>query len=388
MKKRWIALALGAAVAAGAGLHRGQRFPFLAPPLTIHSGGRVEKLTLSPDGRLLADDTPLGQVLLYDTATGQQRYAFAVRTDRMVFSPDGRRLLTQNMRASPTNPNGTIQVWDTATGAQLSRFVAPVGTGAAPDIAALSRDLRWAVVRAPGRCTVYDIATGNIVKALLLPAGKSQVALSPDHGLLATGGGGAAGKLQVWGTKTWQPLLPVGTQVSGISGIRFSPDGSRLALGSPAGLAWRDTHTWKQTGRFPLPSPGGLSRAFFYFSSDSRSLLVSQTDPTDVLHQVDCATGRETLTVAGQLLQHVSLTGDRGAACIMPGKYQYILFRDTYCVWDTARRRVLYQVPVPPSSNSSLMGDFQPHSADLSADGHVFTAGGCDDGVIRIWRLP
>lgn len=114
---------------------------------------------------------------------------------------------------------------------------------------------------------------------------------------------------------------------------------------------------------------------------------MSQTDPTDVLHQVDCATGRETLTVPGQLLQHVSLTDNRGAACIMPGKYQYILFRDTYCVWDTARRRMLYQVAVPPSPNSSLMGDFQPHSADLSADGHVFAAGGCDDGLIRVWRL-
>lgn len=145
----------------------------------------------------------------------------------MVFSPDGRRLLTQNMRASPINPNGAVQVWDTATGVQLSRFVAPPGqvAGMGPDIAAFSRDLRWAFVRSLGRCTVYDTATGGIVKVLPLLAGKSQVALSSDHSLLAIGGDGAAGRLQIWDTKTWRPIQAVGSQFSDVSGIRFSPMG-------------------------------------------------------------------------------------------------------------------------------------------------------------------
>lgn len=78
MKKRWIAVGLGVVAAAVAGLYR-HHLPAVPAPLTIQSGGRVEKLTLSSDGRLLADDCPAGQVKLYDTVTGQQRYAFAVR---------------------------------------------------------------------------------------------------------------------------------------------------------------------------------------------------------------------------------------------------------------------------------------------------------------------
>jgi len=388
MKKRWIALALGAAiVAVGAALLQGPHFPALPPPLTIHSGGRVEKLTLSPDGRLLADDAPSGQVLLYDTGTGQQKYALAVRTDRMVFSPDGRRLLTENMRASSTNPNGSVQVWDTATGAQISRFVPPAGPGGAPDIPAISRDLRWAVVRGGAGYMVYDMAAGIVIKALPLPSGRAQAVFSPDGSLLAVSSG-AAEALQVWDTKTWRPIRAMGGPISGVTGIRFSEDGTRLALGSKAGLAWWDTRTWKLGGQFAFPTPYGLSRGYFYFSPDGRSLLVSEVEPAIGVHQVDCGTGRETLRVPYQRLKHMSRTGSRDAASVSPGKFQYLFYRDTYCIWDTARKKPLYQVTIPPAANSSVTGDFQFHSTDLSADGHVFAVGGSDDGIIRVWRLP
>lgn len=332
---------------------------------------------LSPDGRLLADAS-LSQVLLYDTVTGAQKYALAVRAYSVRFSPDGGRLLTLN---------GAVQVWDTATGAQVSRFVPP-GQATRPYIAALSRDFRWVVVQGGQRFTVYDIATGGLVKTLLLPALDSQAVFSPDRGLLAISGG-AAGSLQIWDTKTWHPMPAGGKQVTGVTGIRFSPDGARLALGSTAGLAWWNTRTWKPEGRFALPSSGGIRGAQYDFSSNSRSLLVRQTSSPVVLHQVDCATGRETLTVPGQELRHMSLTGNRAEACVVvPGKYQYLLFRTSYAIWDTARRQVLYQITIRPGPNSTLLGDFQPHSTDLSADGHVFAVGGWDDGVIQVWRLP
>jgi len=388
MKKRWIAIGLGAAVAVGAGLYQGQRSPALAPPLTIHSGGRVWKLALSRDGRLLADNSTTGQVKLYDTATGQQRYAFAVRPAIMFFSPDGRRLLTLSARPSSTNPNGGVQVWDTATGAQVSRFVPPVqATSTWLYVAAPSRDLRWVVVRGGQRCAVYDITTGGLIKTLPLPDPNSQGLFSPDRSLLAIDGG-AAGGLQMWDTKTWRPVHRLGNQVAGVRDIRFSPDGARLALGSKAGLAWWSTLTWKSEGRFSLPSSAGLSRDRYDFSSDSHSLLVSRGSLTSVLHQVDCDTGRETLRVPSQTPRHMSLTGNRGQTSVGLGKYQIMLYRDTYDIWDTARRQILYQITAPPGPNATLRGDFQSHSEDLSADGHVFAVGGFDDGIIRVWRLP
>ena len=397
MKKRWIALALGIAAAAGTGLYQGQRSPALAPPLTIDSGVGAERLALSPDGRLLAEESVQEQVLLYDAVTGEQKCAFGVRTahtGRMIFSQNGRRLLTENTRPSPANPTGAVQVWDTATGAQISRFVPPgQATAMGPDIVTFSPDLRWAVVHGGQRCTVYDIATGGVVRVLpLRPLNSylnSQGAFSPNAGLLAVSG--AAGGLQIWDTKTWQPIhATVGRAFRG-AGIHFSLDGTRLALGSKAGLAWWDTRTWRQEGRFPLRSSRGLSRGShdsYYFSSDSRSLMVNQGDPANVLHQVDCVTGRETLTVPDQELQHISLTGNRGQTWVVPRSYQSLLYRDTYCIWNTARSQVQYQITLPTVSNFYVLGRFQIHSTAFSADGHVFAAGGFDDGIIRVWRLP
>ena len=390
MKKRWSALALGLA-AVGAGLYEGYRPPALPPPLTIHSGSKVWRLALSPDGRLLADAPLRGQVLLYDAVTGVQKCALGVRTSQMIFSPDGSRLLTLSLRPSLTNPNRAVQVWDTATGAQISRFVPPGQTlGTGWGVVTLSPDLRWVVVQGGQRCTVYDIAAGGVVKALPLTAPSSEAAFSPNNGLLAISGG-TAGGLQVWDTKTWHLVHSVGNQAPGVSGIRFSPDGARLVLCDKVGLAWWDTRTWKPEGRFPMPSPSGLSRDCYYFASDGRSLLVSRGSPASVLHQVDCATGRETLTVPRQMLQQMSLTGNRGESRILPGGWQFLPlfpYRDTYCIWNTGQKRILYQIAIPPPANSPPLGDFQVHATDLSADGHVFAVGGFDDGMIRVWQLP
>ena len=366
--------------------------PALSPPLAFQSGGRVEKLTLSPDGRLLADDCPAGQVKLYDTATGQPQYAFAVRTDWMTFSPDGRRLLTVDMRPPPSAPNGVVQTWDTATGAQVSRFVvppAPPGAppAAKPEVASVSPDLRWVVLRVPPHCAVYDLASGRLLKDLPAPAGRYAVAFSPDARRLAVGDERGSGGAQIWDTTTWQPLQALDKNGAGVTGLRFSPNGARLALGSKTGLTWWDTRTGKPEGRFAMSSLYGLHN--FRFSSDSRSLLFNQIDNSpEAMRQVDCDTGREILTAQGQLIQHASSTGNRAESALLGWGFPFLLHRDTFCIWDTGRKQVLYQIKIPPGPNASLMGDFQFHTADLSADGHVFAAGGSDDGVIRVWRLP
>ncbi len=109
--------------------------------------------------------------------------------------------------------------------------------------------------------------------------------------------------------------------------------------------------------------PGHLLHTFW----GSRSLLVSEENPTDVLHQVDCDTGRETLTVPGQRLRHMALTGDRAEALVVPGKHRYFFLRDTYCIWDTTRRKVLCQVTAPLGPNTIWTNDFQVCFEDLSA---------------------
>jgi len=310
----------------------------------------------------------------------------------MTFSPDGGRLLTVDQNRQPSAPRGLVQCWDTATGAQLSRFVvppAPPGSAPAayPDVASVSPDLRWVVVPVPGHCAVYDITSGRLFKALPAPTGRYTVAFSPDARRLAVGDESGIGGVLLWDTTTWQPVRVLDKHGAGVTGIHFSRDGTRLALGSKAGLAWWDTRTWKPGGRFAAPSAYGLHK--FYFTPDGHSLLINQpADSPDAMQQVDCGTGRKTLTASGQILLRASLEGDRAETVILPRSYQFLLFRETYCIWDTDRKQVLYRITVPSDTNSFVTSDFQTHAADLSADGHVFAAGGRTDGTIRVWRLP
>ena len=392
MKKHWAAGILAIAALGGV-LFYGRRGPAVPAPVVFRGLGGVEKIVLSPDGRLLAEDSRQGQVLVYDTEMGTQKFAVPIRTDWIAFSPDGKRLLTVDQQRSTSVTGGIVQVWDTATGAQTARFAAPPappGASAAGQagIAAVSPDLRRVVARAPQRLGVYDIGTGKLVKAFPSAVAHPNSAFSPDGRLFAIGIESGAGSLRVWNTQTWQPVPGLNGLVTKVSGIRFSPDGTRLALGSSDGLTWWDTRTGKQQGQFVLPSPSGLGRGFYRFSSDSRSLLVTGMNPDWMLHEIDCATGRETLTVPRQLIQRTSLAGNRFSTVAEAQPYQVLFFQETYCLWDAGRHKLLRQITIPPRPNSPWTGDFQMHTQDLSDDGHVFAVGGCEDGIIRVWRLP
>lgn len=399
MKKRWIAGVLGVltlAMLTGV-IWVGKRGTYAPPPLTFAVAGGVEKLTLSPDGRALAEGSRPGQVTVFDALTGARRYALAVRASRMIFSPDGRRLLTV-ARGGPPATNGTIQVWDAATGAALSRLVVPVGppgtaSSAQPQVAAFSTDLRRVAVRDPAHCTVYDLATGHQLKALpAAPSGRGDAAFSPDGRVLVVGSDQGPGSLTLWDTQAWRPLPALNGQVGRLQGIRFSPDGARLAFSTAAGLSWWDVPSRKRLGFFAAPKAAGHELGQAQFASDGGSLVFTEVGPTDAVHIFDCATARETMTLPNQAAESTSLSGDRAATVLLPRPSQILFFHETHVILDVDRQREICRIAIPSAPGtatlSTLGGDWQMHSTALSADGHVFAAGGYDDGIIHVWRVP
>jgi WD40 repeat protein len=67
-----------------------------------------------PDGTRLATAGSNGTVRIWDTATGEQLHALASHTGwvrSVAYQPDGTRLAT-------AGDDGTVRIWDTATGKQ------------------------------------------------------------------------------------------------------------------------------------------------------------------------------------------------------------------------------------------------------------------------------
>jgi len=405
MRKRAAAVLGVAAVAVlGAAAWFGRRGTPVPRPLTFTGVGGVERLALAPDGRALAEGSRLGQVTVFDALTGARRYVLAVRASSMIFSPDGRRLLTV-ARGRPSATNGTIQVWDAATGAALSRLVVPVGppgtaSSAQPRVAAFSSDLRRVAVRDPAHCTVYDLATGHQLRVIpAAPSGRGNVAFSRDGNVLAVGSDQGLGGLTLWDTRAWRPLAALGEQVGQISGVRFSPNGARLAFSTAAGLSWWDVPSRKRLGFFAAPKAAGHGLGQARFASDSGSLVFTEMGSTDTVHIVDCTTTRERMTLPNQAAENTplsgestSLSGDRAVTVLRPRPSQILFFHETYAILDIGRQREICRIAVPSAPGtatlSTLGGDWQVHITALSADGHVFAAGGCDDGIIHVWRIP
>jgi WD40 repeat protein len=165
----------------------------------------VHDLAFSPDGTLLATANGDGSILLWDTATGQERNFLGEHTgwaSSVAFSPDGTLLASGGVWSDcdygetcrPEDEHGEIRLWDVEIGEQLALLEGHVGGVQA---IAFGQDGRF-LVSAGDTVLFWDVATGAILAALELPTyGVTDMIFSPDGTLLATSG--YDGAIRLWG---------------------------------------------------------------------------------------------------------------------------------------------------------------------------------------------
>ncbi len=127
--------------------------------------------------------------------------------------------------------DGTVKVWDTATGDLLRTF-------AAEDHAVIAPDGSWvATGDADGPIVVWDVATGAQIKKL---AGHGPLALSPDGATLvgeadpadAVGEQSPEGRTRLWKTSDWSQIGTFEGHRAPLTGVSFSKDAGFLATAS------------------------------------------------------------------------------------------------------------------------------------------------------------
>jgi WD40 repeat protein len=236
-------------------------------------GGTVNALVIAPGGDFIASRGTDGTVCLWDPATGKQRHEFRTPagTTAIGFAPDGRTIALGNA-------DTTIRLCDTATGRELRKLKGHVNGVA---IVAFSPDGKTLASRGRLDNTIrlHDVATGAELR---------QIAIQLKNNAFPAG---------------QAVVVRARTATRSPSGLLFSPDGKQVASvvtglssarGAPSGAAagtltlW-DVTTGKEVRRIELPADTGITG--FAFAPDGRTAATANTDGTVTLWEV--ASGKE-----------------------------------------------------------------------------------------------
>jgi WD40 repeat protein len=197
--------------------------------------GDVRCVAISPDGKRVASGGADGTIRIWDVATGKQLFsldASPAEVDCLTFRPDGRTLIVSSSHTRREKVTGHLIWWDLAKRRPVRRLDFPFCL-----FMRLSPDGKTLVTGSGEQndhhVKIRDPETGKELASLLADEYPGAPAFSPDSKLLAIGGGSRLKwGVRIWDVQTRKQLASYG--VEGVRDLAFSPDGTVLASGHDA----------------------------------------------------------------------------------------------------------------------------------------------------------
>ncbi len=350
-------------------------------------GSSFASMAFSPDGkRLVATVGP--RIMIWDTSTGQElhgKYGHSGAVTSARFLPDSKTVLSYGWE-------GTLQLWDAATGKPLRDW--HLGY----DCFAFSPDGKtWARGSEKGTLSLWDVGQLGPTVAVLGGAGQrggfgggfggmaiSALAFAPDAKTMAVStqfGPFAQGvlsyDLNLVDAVTGKDLHNFARNTRGIVNLVFSPDGTKLLFSESTNpfLGTSELHLWDVAAckELDLPKLPDTAQAQF-FSADSKSFGLSIiVDGTNRLTLWSAETRKPIRDFPMPGYEHFAgLAPDGKVIAMAPSSGGTVRLRDLISGRKLAQleghRGWVYKVA-------------------FAADGK-YAVSGCDDSTALVWDLP
>lgn len=340
----------------------------------------VQAILFTPDGKRIVSCG--GDVRVWDAATGVEIRRWAIASQQVSLSPDGRLLLAggtvldletgaetlkldkpqsrgvlTKTQAVQINDRGFLDRTDLKTGEGLDKLIAPQPHGSFDYCLAASHDTIAAgnTAKLIGR---WDAESGKAAATIEAAVRVRTLAFSSDGKLLASAGEGRT--IEVW-NRDGDRMHELRSNSSLQTSLAFTLDGSWLASGEADG----SVTLWDMKTGKPRPFTR-LHRAVsaLSFSPDGKTLALSADDASIRLFEVESAK------------EAPAPDGHRGGIeHLAAGKYIVTSSNDgAVLVWDPASRQCLKTLPHEGTVTSLA----------ISKDGSMAASTG-DDATIRVW---